>query len=91
LPDSVASCISSSRAFRASGTARASPFTREYKRLFGCTPLRDARALRETDAASALHEPEPVSSPPPRPALRGARIAPLPDTAPPSLVPNPLH
>ena len=29
----------------------ASPFTREYKRLFGQTPMRDSRTLRSSDGA----------------------------------------
>jgi AraC-like DNA-binding protein len=38
------------------GYESASQFTREYKRLFGQTPMRDARALRSTDVA----QPEPL-------------------------------
>jgi len=47
------------------GYESASQFTREYKRLFGCTPLRDARVLRGNDAAPLASPssptPEPVS------------------------------
>lgn len=33
------------------GYESASQFTREYKRLFGLTPMRDMRALRSAEAA----------------------------------------
>jgi AraC-like DNA-binding protein len=38
------------------GYESASQFTREYKRFFGQTPMRDTRTLRSTDTA----QPEPL-------------------------------
>jgi AraC-like DNA-binding protein len=37
------------------GYESASQFTREYKRYFGQTPMRDTRTLRSTDAAQLEH------------------------------------
>jgi AraC-like DNA-binding protein len=35
------------------GYESASQFTREYKRLFGQTPMRDSRSLRSADTAQS--------------------------------------